>query len=130
MYKNMQKMNNIGLNIRKLREKRGYSQDFMANKLDITQASYARIENENIKLSVERLGQIAEVLEADISDFFKSVKLTIQTQTNKEGAYGNGYVENLHIENKEIYEKLLVSKDEQIALLQSQIAFLQKMVAK
>lgn len=114
----MQKMNNIGFNIRKIREQKGFSQDYMATELSISQASYARIENEATKLTIDRLSKIAEILQTDITDFFNASKLTIQNQTNNEGAYGNGYIQNLHIESKEIYEKLLQSKDEQIKLLQ------------
>ena len=44
---------------------------------------------------------------------------TIQSQNNYEGSYG--LVQNLTIENKEIMEKLLKSKDDQINLLQNVI---------
>jgi transcriptional regulator with XRE-family HTH domain len=52
-------MNNIGFNIKRLRDQKGYSQEFMASQLDITQASYARIESQKIKLSIDRLQKIA-----------------------------------------------------------------------
>ncbi len=117
LYKKMQNMNKIGFNIRKAREKKGFSQDYMANVLEISQASYARLENEDTKITVERLYKIAEILDSSIIDFFDVDKMIIQNQTNNDGSFGNGYVQNLHIENKEIYEKLLKSKDEQIALL-------------
>jgi transcriptional regulator with XRE-family HTH domain len=110
-------MNNTGFNIRKAREKKGFSQEYMAEILNISQASYARLENEDTKITVERLHKIAEILEANIIEFFDTDKMVIQNQTNNEGSFGNGYVQNLHIENKEIYEKLLKSKDDQISLL-------------
>jgi len=110
-------MNKIGFNIRKIRESKGFSQDYMANVLDISQASYARIENEDTKVTVDRLYKIAEVLDTNIIDFFNTDRMIIQNQNNYEGSYGNGYVKNLTIENKEIYEKLLKSKDEQIEVL-------------
>lgn len=111
-------MNKTGFNIRKVRERKGFSQEYMANSLEISQASYARLENEDTKITVERLYKIAEILDTSIIDFFDVDKISIQTQNNNEGAFGNGsYIQNLHIENKEIYEKLLISKDEQIALL-------------
>lgn len=120
-------MNKIGFNIRKIRESKGFSQDYMANVLDISQASYARLENEDTKVTVNRLYKIAEILDSNIIDFFDSDRMVIQNQTNQEVAFGNGYVENLHIENKETYEKLLKSKDEQIELLTKMIEkFLKK----
>jgi len=90
-------MNNIGFNIKRIRDQKGYSQEFIASRLNISQATYARMENQEIKISIDRLQKIADVLETDISTFLESSKVTIQNQTNNEGAYGNGYVENLHI---------------------------------
>lgn len=110
-------MNNTGFNIRKQRKKKGFSQEYMANLLNISQASYARLENEETKITVDRLYKIAEILDSNIIDFLDVDRMIIQTQNNTDGAFGNGYVQNLHIENKEILEKLLQSKDEQIAVL-------------
>ena len=39
-------MNNIASNIRRIRETKGYSQDYMAAKLNTTQATYARMEGQ------------------------------------------------------------------------------------
>jgi transcriptional regulator with XRE-family HTH domain len=102
--------------------------EFMAAQLDITQASYARIESENIKLTVDRLQKIAEILETDISTFFDASKLTIQNQTNNEGAFGNGYVENLHIENRETTKKIIQTLEDEINHLKAEIEFLRAMV--
>lgn len=114
-------MNKTGFNIRKQREKKGFSQEYMANSLEISQASYARLENEETKVTVERLYKIAEILDLNISDFLNIDKLSIQTQNNNDGSYANGYIQNLHVESKEIYEKLIESKDQQIALLNETI---------
>ena len=122
-------MNNISLNIRKLREKRGFTQEYMAAKLDVAQASYARMENGETKITIERLGKIAELLETDISELFDSSKVTIQNQ-NVEGTYSNGYVENLHIENKEMHEKLIEQYEQRLKDKDEQIALLKKMLEK
>lgn len=132
MYKIIQKVDNIGFNIRKIREQKGFSQEYMANILNISQASYARMENEETKITVERLQKIAEILETSIVDFFNNDRYIIHNQ-NYDSAYGNAYVHNLTIENKEATEKLIASyeerikeyqarlkeKDEQIALLKA-----------
>lgn len=110
----------ISKNIRKFRELKGYSQEYMAHELDITQASYAKLENNSTKINVERLFTIAKVLEMDVADILELNKQTIFNQNNTTGtanAFGN--VENLYHDNKEIYEKLIQVKDEQIALLKS-----------
>lgn len=56
----------IGKKIRILRELNGYSQDYMSIQLDVSQTTYSRIESENIKVDIERLGRIAEILDIDL----------------------------------------------------------------
>ena len=121
-------MNNIGFNIKRIRDQKGYSQEFMASRLNISQASYARMESQEIKLSIDRLQKIADILETDISAFLDSSKLTIQSQTYNEVAYGNGYVENLYVENKETLKKLIQTLENENEHLKTEIEFLRSMV--
>lgn len=58
-------MENIGQKIRKLRELRNYTQEYMAINLNITQTAYCKIEKEESRLTLERLKAISEVLELD-----------------------------------------------------------------
>lgn len=53
--------------IRAIREVKGYSQDFMAEKMNISQKTYSRIESGNVKLDIDRLKQISELLEVEPS---------------------------------------------------------------
>ena len=121
-------MNNIGVNIKRIRDQKGYSQEFMASQLNVSQAAYARMENQEVKLSVDRLQKIADILETDVSAFLDSSKLNIQNQTNNEGAYGNGYIENLHVENKETTKKLIQTLENENEHLKTEIEFLRSMI--
>lgn len=107
----------IGKNIRKYRELKGFSQEYMANQLDINQASYAKIENNSTKITVDRLFAISKLLEADITDLMDLKNQTIFNQQDNETANAYGKIEHFHNENKEVYEKLIKAKDEQIAML-------------
>src|SRR5690606_11770285 len=111
-------MNKIGFNIRKISESKGFSQDYMASVLNISQASYARLENEDTKVTVDRLYKIAEILDSSIIDFFDADRMVIQNQTNNEGAFGNEYVD---VGNKDDCEQLLKSKYEQIEIITKMI---------
>lgn len=114
-------MNNlISKNIRKYRELKGYSQEYMAHELDITQASYAKLENNSTKINVERLFTIAKVLETDIADILELNKQTIFNQNNTGTANAFGNIEHYQ-DNKEAYEKIIQAKDEQIALLKAML---------
>ncbi|MEM9023557.1 MAG: helix-turn-helix transcriptional regulator [Bacteroidota bacterium] len=56
-------MHQILKNIRSLRELRGYSQEYMAESLGITQSSYARFENEPKKIDFRLIERIADICE-------------------------------------------------------------------
>ena len=56
----------IGEKIRKLREFRQYSQEYVAKKLKITQGAYSRMEQGDIDLPFSRLEKVAEVLEMPV----------------------------------------------------------------
>jgi len=58
------------------------------------------------------------ILETTPNDFFSDVGKKTFNQTNNSGSIGY-VVETLIQDNKEVYEKLITSKDEQIALLKS-----------
>lgn len=56
----------VAANIRKIREFRNYTQDYLAAKLSISQNAYSKIELGYSKLTVERLFQIAAVLDVKV----------------------------------------------------------------
>ena len=59
------KIKAIAANIRKKREKRNYTQEYLAYKLNISQNAYSKIELGYTKITLERLFQIADILEID-----------------------------------------------------------------
>jgi len=56
----------IGNNIRALRLMRNYSQDYLASKLNISQNAYSKLELGYIRIKLETILTITEVLETDI----------------------------------------------------------------
>lgn len=57
------KIKAVASNIRKQREDKNYTQEYLAAKLKISQNAYSKIELGYTKITLERLFQIAEVLE-------------------------------------------------------------------
>ncbi len=112
----------IAKNIRKYREIKGFSQEYMAHQLNINQASYAKLENNSTKISIDRLFSISKLLDTDISEILDLKNQTIFNQTDNETANAFGKVEHYYQENKEVYQQLIKSKDEQIALLKEMLA--------
>ena len=54
--------------IRRLRESKGYSQEYVAEKLGVDQSVYSRWASHPKHLSLDRLERIAEVLECSVDD--------------------------------------------------------------
>ena len=103
--------------IKKLRTLKGLSQSDMANRLHITRTTYQKLEAGENYAWAKYLDELMVVLETTHKDFFSDIGRHVINQNNYEGSIG--YVETLYQENKAIYDKLLQSKDEQIALLKS-----------
>lgn len=63
-------MKNIASNVRNMRAYKGFTQDYIAEKLGISQNAYSKLELNYSKITLDRMFQLAEVLECDISDLF------------------------------------------------------------
>ena len=111
------KINSVIQKIVAARTKKGLSFENIALELSITPSAYRKVETGETKLTVERLFQISEILETPLSEILEIESVVFQ-QSNSENA--TGYLQkiaNFYQDNKDVYEKLLESKDEQIALL-------------
>ena len=59
-------MEHLTNNIRTIRESLGYSQEYMAMKLGIGQNGYSKIELGYTRITVDRLFEIAKILNTDV----------------------------------------------------------------
>jgi transcriptional regulator with XRE-family HTH domain len=111
----------IGRKIKMLRESKNYTQEYMASNLNISQNTYSRIENENVKISTDRLKEIASLLEVPseylISD--QSPSLTFNNNNNKIDKF-YGHVSNLSEGEKDIWLITIKQLENQIKYLQSE----------
>jgi transcriptional regulator with XRE-family HTH domain len=62
------KTKQIVSNIRKIREFRNYTQDYLSAKLRISQNAYSKIELGYSSVTLNRLIEIAEILEVELAD--------------------------------------------------------------
>lgn len=106
-----------GEKIRLIREMRGFSQENVAAKLGIAQNTYSKIETNQTKLESGMLVKIAEVLEVSPMDILSPQPAIINFQSNKGTQQSFGYVETVISGQKELFEKMLEAKDQEIARL-------------
>jgi transcriptional regulator with XRE-family HTH domain len=79
-------------NIKQIREFKNISQEFMAHELEISQSTYAKIESGQLIPKVDRLQQIANILEVDLSTLLNSTNnFTINFNST---ANQSGYINN------------------------------------
>ena len=108
-------MKGIGEKIKKIRETKNYTQDYMAGQLGISQNTYSKIETGGIKLTTDRLNAIAKVLEVTPESILTGDLQSFHfDNTHIEKFYA--YIENLQEDNKE-FLKLL---SDQVKYLQNE----------
>jgi transcriptional regulator with XRE-family HTH domain len=59
------KVKKVAANIRKIREYRNYTQEYLAAKLRISQNAYSKIELGQTRITIDRLFGVAGILEVD-----------------------------------------------------------------
>jgi transcriptional regulator with XRE-family HTH domain len=108
----------IGQQIRLLREAKGYSQEYMADMLDVSQSTYACLESGKTALRVDRLFQILELLDTDIATLLN------KKQGEAQSLYGNEktVLETRGVsvpELKLVYDRLFQEMRDEILFLRS-----------
>jgi transcriptional regulator with XRE-family HTH domain len=127
-------MDTARLNIKKRRELKGLRQQDMADKLNMNIRSYQHIENGSTRLDLERLEQIAGILEMPMEDLLKQEGYYFHQEIKDNGnsvgfgsSFGNDNVFNNGV-NKELIDKLLGAKDGEINLQREEIQLLREEV--
>jgi transcriptional regulator with XRE-family HTH domain len=117
---------NIGTKVKRIREIRNFSQGYMAERLGISQSNYARMENNEVAISDERLLIIADILNTDenvIKRFDENIIFNI-TQGDNSAAGPHCVVHNYQIspEIKVLYEDKINLLVEKIQMLEEALS--------
>ena len=108
----------IGNKIKNIRELKNFTQEYMAEKLDISQAAYSKMEKGDTKISPDKLNKIAEILEVNPDDV-KGSNNGIITYNEKDMIL----IRQLYEDKVALLEKLLQKSEEEVKHLK---ALLQK----
>ena len=117
----------VGQKIKKIRELRNFTQEYMADKLAISQTSYGNLEREETEITLKRLLQVAQILEIKIGDLlgFDENKMLVGNMNHNTKSVLNGVVYN-----HESFERERKLYEERISDLQKTVDNLQKTVEK
>lgn len=116
----------VGNKIKKLRELRNFTQDYMADALQMSQAGYGKIERDETDISLSRLQQITEVLKVGLNDLigFDEKMVFYGAMNNHATANGGIFFGRDDFDNeRKLYE-------ERIQGLQDEVAYLKTVIDK
>ncbi|MEM9888803.1 MAG: helix-turn-helix transcriptional regulator [Bacteroidota bacterium] len=117
----------IGENIRKIRELRGYSQDYMASQLDMSQRTYSNLEADKSKVDKDLLSNVANILEVDPIKLLTFDEKAIFTNSPQSGHY-NSSVNQISQEQLKLLEETISMLKKEMTFLHEEIAFLRGLV--
>jgi len=111
----------IGQKIKKLRELKNLTQDYMANQLGLTQSAYSKMENGEVDIPYSRIEDIAKIFTIKPEDIITFNENTIFNLYNNQNANANGFVvnHNHYDAERKLYEEQHAADKEQIEYLKS-----------
>lgn len=110
----------IGEKIRQIRELKGFSQEYIAQELGITQRAFSKIERNEVKIDwnkIEKLAIIFEMEPTDLISFDDNLIFNNCTQSGKSNTINN-YIPDQLIEQ---YEARIKQMEEEILFLRGLI---------
>ncbi len=105
--------------IRKIRDYKGFTQDYMAEKLSLSQKAYSKIERGEVKLDWNRINEIALLLEVSPVDLVSNDYIFTFNNCSQSGKIET--INNLSTELKETYEKLIKEMENTINSLKVEL---------
>jgi transcriptional regulator with XRE-family HTH domain len=110
----------IGIKLKQIRELKQYKREYLADKLGLSEKTIARIENNEISPTINRLCELAAVLDVSVAEIldFDVKQIFNNTPQNQQGGEFNAYNATDVRQIKELYERLLIEKDRVIETLQ------------
>ena len=113
----------IGVKIKKIRELKNYTQEYMADKLGVSQATYSRMEKEDGYLTVLQLQKVSEILGVKVEDLINFTERYIFNNYESNKANQGYNVINFSENEKKLYE-------DKIRLLEDKISYLEHELKK
>jgi transcriptional regulator with XRE-family HTH domain len=106
----------VGEKIKKLRELRNYTQQYLADELDISLSGYGKIERDQTEITLVRLTKICSILEVDLhallhfngDNFFQNHRMVEEPPKSEANLLQNQLLQQFKEENE--YLKQLVKQ--------------------
>jgi transcriptional regulator with XRE-family HTH domain len=95
--------------IRMIRESNGFSQEYLASKLEITQQAYSNIEKNTENASVKRLKQISSIFSVPVTSLIGESEHYGQQNFQQQGGQAATiiHVQGMPENERQLYERLI-----------------------
>lgn len=114
----------IGNKIKKVRELKNYTQDYMAQRLEMSQAGYSKIESDESDISFTKLNLISEILEVKLEDLISfDEKYVFNIMNNQIGIKDLNLPSAISGQERKLFE-------DQIQQLKDEVTFLRSIIEK
>jgi transcriptional regulator with XRE-family HTH domain len=109
--------------IRLIRESNGFSQEYVAAKLEITQQAYSNIEKNPENSSIKRLKQISEILSVPVTSLIGETEHYIQQNFQQQGGQAATiiHVQGIPENERQLYERYIEQLKSEIQMLKSML---------
>jgi transcriptional regulator with XRE-family HTH domain len=109
----------IGIKIKKVRELRNYTQEYMAYKLHVIQSTYSRFEKDGNDLTISQLNEISEIFGMKIDDLinFDEKFFFNNYGTAHDKSFSVNY-QSVSDKERELYEKTIKLLEEKVKNLE------------
>jgi transcriptional regulator with XRE-family HTH domain len=116
----------IGNKIRTIRESRGFTQKNMADKLNMSQTGYAKIERNQVDVAVTKLNKICEALGIDLIELVSfDESLVFNVSHNQSPA-----ITTINGVNYQVSSKEEILYQQQIEKLELEVKYLRNLIEK
>ncbi|MBT3647132.1 MAG: helix-turn-helix transcriptional regulator [Flavobacteriales bacterium] len=109
-------MNDFSRNIRMLRISKDWSQQFMADRLGMSQANYARLESGKVKLDMSRLEEILNILEIPLDTVLNPRKTVLEESVLN---LTNEYILKLRSEKEDLLRIRVEKLEDEVKFLRA-----------
>jgi len=111
----------VAENIRLLRETRGFSQEIVAKKLNVTQQAYSNMEKNPDSMTLSRLKDLSVVLDVNLVTLIGEDNVMVQQNYNQKGGQAATQMVFSQSEiERDLYERMIAELKEEISFLRKQ----------
>jgi len=125
----------IGNRIRQVCQQKGFSQEYIAGQIGLTQAGYRKIETDDVKLKVNTLLQLVTLFKVDVNELLYPPQQQLKTISTKpisqpSNESGLALLTDSFAQERQLYKQLLQSHEQLLLCKEEQLMMQQRLLTR